>query len=240
MGQILSTCNQQVCKKRLMDVSEARKICKDRTMRKSVVSVYPYEKYVVYLAYVSVLACLPGPVYGNLLSSGGKPLASPTARQQQQLALAARRIPPEIPKRTSSITLNVESPVSLRRAECVGMTVATACSAVVRGGSLSSVQSSSSSSSQEHRHHYHTPYHQQHQRPVPPPPEQHIHVTEHYQQHHRTSSASGPPVYDAVVTNAVWKDKSMRTCPPTTRRRRHRPRTRTSLAAGRRPLTITH
>ncbi|KAH9628223.1 hypothetical protein HF086_006700 [Spodoptera exigua] len=68
-----------------------------------------------------------GPIYGNLLSSGGKPLSSPTARQQQ----------------------HAESPVSLRRAEC---------GAVVRGGSMSSVQSSSSSSSQEHRHHYHQPY----------------------------------------------------------------------------------
>ncbi|XP_041984150.1 IQ motif and SEC7 domain-containing protein 2 isoform X2 [Aricia agestis] len=62
-----------------------------------------------------------GPVYGNLLSSGGKPLSSPTARQQQQLAAIqaanARRHPPEVPKRTSSITLNAESPVSLRR-EC--------------------------------------------------------------------------------------------------------------------------
>ncbi|XP_047036980.1 IQ motif and SEC7 domain-containing protein 3 [Helicoverpa armigera] len=95
-----------------------------------------------------------GPIYGNLLSSGGKPLSSPTARQQQQLAAIqaanARRLPPEVPKRTSSITLNAESPVSLRRAECGG--------AVVRGGSMSSVQSSSSSSSQEHRHHYHQPY----------------------------------------------------------------------------------
>ncbi|CAH0697593.1 unnamed protein product [Spodoptera exigua] len=94
-----------------------------------------------------------GPIYGNLLSSGGKPLSSPTARQQQQLAAIqaanARRLPPEVPKRTSSITLNAESPVSLRRAEC---------GAVVRGGSMSSVQSSSSSSSQEHRHHYHQPY----------------------------------------------------------------------------------
>ncbi|XP_039761371.1 IQ motif and SEC7 domain-containing protein 1 isoform X8 [Pararge aegeria] len=97
-----------------------------------------------------------GPVYGNLLSSGGKPLSSPTARQQQQLAAIqaanARRLPPDVPKRTSSITLNAESPVSLRRAECGG--------AVVRGGSMSSVQSSSSSSSQEHRHHYHQPYQQ--------------------------------------------------------------------------------
>uniref|UniRef100_A0A2A4JVP1 SEC7 domain-containing protein n=1 Tax=Heliothis virescens TaxID=7102 RepID=A0A2A4JVP1_HELVI len=52
-----------------------------------------------------------GPIYGNLLSSGGKPLSSPTARQQQQLAAIqaanARRLPPEVPKRTSSITLNM-------------------------------------------------------------------------------------------------------------------------------------
>lgn len=108
-----------------------------------------------------------GPIYGNLLSSGGKPLSSPTPRQQQQLAAIqaanARRMPPEVPKRTSSITLNAESPVSLRRAEC---------GAVVRGGSMSSVQSSSSSSSQEHRHHYHQPY-------QPRQPETHVHVPEY-------------------------------------------------------------
>ncbi|XP_041984152.1 IQ motif and SEC7 domain-containing protein 1 isoform X3 [Aricia agestis] len=124
-----------------------------------------------------------GPVYGNLLSSGGKPLSSPTARQQQQLAAIqaanARRHPPEVPKRTSSITLNAESPVSLRR-ECAR-------------GSLSSVQSSSSSNSDR--------YHR--------PPEQHIHIQEQ-QYHQRTASGTlyddryavwkrqeAPPYYDA-------------------------------------------
>ncbi|CAH2987217.1 unnamed protein product [Chilo suppressalis] len=135
-----------------------------------------------------------GPIYGNLLSSGGKPLSSPTARQQQQLAAIqaanARRLPPEVPKRTSSITLNAESPVSLRRAECGG--------AVVRGGSMSSVQSSSSSSSQEHRHHYHQPY-------QPRAPEPHVHIPEqHYQAHQR--AASGPALYEPAGNNySVWK-----------------------------------
>ncbi|XP_046974128.1 IQ motif and SEC7 domain-containing protein 3 isoform X2 [Vanessa cardui] len=132
-----------------------------------------------------------GPIYGNLLSSGGKPLSSPTARQQQQLAAIqaanARRHPPEVPKRTSSITLNAESPVSLRRAECGG--------AVVRGGSMSSVQSSSSSSSQEHRHHYHQPY-------QPRAPEPHIHIQEQqFQQHARTASGT---LYEGE-RYAVWK-----------------------------------
>lgn len=130
-----------------------------------------------------------GPIYGNLLSSGGKPLSSPTARQQQQLAAIqaanARRFPPEVPKRTSSITLNAESPVSLRRAECGG--------AVVRGGSMSSVQSSSSSSSQEHRHHYHQPY-------QPRAPEVHVHIQEPSYQHQRTGSSSG---YEERFS--VWK-----------------------------------
>ncbi|XP_026746359.1 IQ motif and SEC7 domain-containing protein 1 isoform X1 [Trichoplusia ni] len=128
-----------------------------------------------------------GPIYGNLLSSGGKPLSSPTARQQQQLAAIqaanARRLPPEVPKRTSSITLNAESPVSLRRAEC---------GAVVRGGSMSSVQSSSSSSSQEHRHHYHQPY-------QPRAPETLV-VSEGYA-HTRSASGGG---YEAE-RYAVWK-----------------------------------
>ncbi|KAG6443644.1 hypothetical protein O3G_MSEX002954 [Manduca sexta] len=139
-----------------------------------------------------------GPIYGNLLSSGGKPLSSPTARQQQQLAAIqaanARRLPPEVPKRTSSITLNAESPVSLRRAEC---------GAVVRGGSMSSVQSSSSSSSQEHRHHYHQPY-------QPRAPEAHSHGEQFthahahaHAAHVRASSASGA-IYDAD-RYAVWK-----------------------------------
>nr|XP_032524930.1 IQ motif and SEC7 domain-containing protein 1 [Danaus plexippus plexippus] len=131
-----------------------------------------------------------GPVYGNLLSSGGKPLSSPTARQQQQLAAIqaanARRHPPEVPKRTSSITLNAESPVSLRRAECGG--------AVVRGGSMSSVQSSSSSSSQEHRHHYHQPY-------QPRAPEPHMHIQEQQFQHARTASGT---LYEGE-RYAVWK-----------------------------------
>ncbi|XP_075987186.1 brefeldin-resistant Arf-GEF family protein schizo isoform X2 [Anticarsia gemmatalis] len=146
-----------------------------------------------------------GPIYGNLLSSGGKPLSSPTARQQQQLAAIqaanARRLPPEVPKRTSSITLNAESPVSLRRAECGG--------AVVRGGSMSSVQSSSSSSSQEHRHHYHQPY-------QPRAPEAHVHIQEPSYQHQRTGSSSGyeerysvwkrqdvPPYYEAPPPQAA-------------------------------------
>ncbi|XP_060807451.1 IQ motif and SEC7 domain-containing protein 2 [Amyelois transitella] len=132
-----------------------------------------------------------GPIYGNLLSSGGKPISSPTARQQQQLAAIqaanARRLPPEVPKRTSSITLNAESPVSLRRAECGG--------AVVRGGSMSSVQSSSSSSSQEHRHHYHQPY-------QPRAPEPHVHIAEQHFQHQR--SASGPAL-EGAERYAVWK-----------------------------------
>ncbi|KAG7296960.1 hypothetical protein JYU34_019872 [Plutella xylostella] len=126
-----------------------------------------------------------GPIYGNLLSSGGKPLSSPTARQQQQLAAiqaaAARRLPPEVPKRTSSITLNAESPVSLRRADC---------GAVARGGSMSSVQSSSSSSSQEHRHHYHQPY-------QPRAPEPHL-LQEHVHSHR--GAMYGPP-----EQYTVWK-----------------------------------
>ncbi|XP_063542845.1 IQ motif and SEC7 domain-containing protein 1 isoform X3 [Cydia strobilella] len=133
-----------------------------------------------------------GPIYGNLLSSGGKPLSSPTARQQQQLAAIqaanARRFPPDVPKRTSSITLNAESPVSLRRAECGAN--------VVRGGSMSSVQSSSSSSSQEHRHHYHQPY-------QPRAPEPHVHIQEqHFQQHQRTASGT---LYEPVNSYGVWK-----------------------------------
>lgn len=140
-----------------------------------------------------------GPIYGNLLSSGGKPLSSPTARQQQQLAALqaqnARRLPPEVPKRTSSITLNAESPVSLRRADC-GATV-TVTGTVVRGGSMSSVQSSSSSSSQEHRHHYHQPY-------QPRPPEPHLHIQEQFQHHHRTASGSG--LYETTNERySVWK-----------------------------------
>ncbi|GBP66747.1 hypothetical protein EVAR_28614_1 [Eumeta japonica] len=39
-GQILSTRNRRAYMKRLMDVSEAREICKDRTMWKFVVSGY--------------------------------------------------------------------------------------------------------------------------------------------------------------------------------------------------------
>ncbi|XP_049881719.1 IQ motif and SEC7 domain-containing protein 1 isoform X2 [Pectinophora gossypiella] len=130
-----------------------------------------------------------GPIYGNLLSTGGKPLSSPTARQQQLAIQAAnaRRLPPEVPKRTSSITLNAESPVSLRRAEC---------GAVVRGGSMSSVQSSSSSSSQEHRHHYHQPY-------QPRAPEPHVHIQEqHFQQHQRTASGT---LFEGGDRYAVWK-----------------------------------
>ncbi|CAK1546729.1 unnamed protein product [Leptosia nina] len=99
-----------------------------------------------------------GPIYGNLLSSGGKPL---------------------------SITLNAESPVSLRRAECGG--------AVVRGGSMSSVQSSSSSSSQEHRH-YHQVYQPRQQEP-------HIHIPEQQFQHSRTASGT---LYEGDRFN-VWK-----------------------------------
>ncbi|KAJ2941039.1 hypothetical protein O0L34_g13170 [Tuta absoluta] len=132
-----------------------------------------------------------GPIYGNLLSTGGKPLSSPTTRQQQQMALAAaaarQRLPPEVPKRTSSITLNAESPVSLRRAEC---------GAGVRGGSMSSVQSSSSSSSQEHRHHYHQPY-------QPRATEPHVHIQEqHFQQHQRTASGT---LFEGPDRFTVWK-----------------------------------
>ncbi|GBP46108.1 hypothetical protein EVAR_26553_1 [Eumeta japonica] len=38
MGQILSTRNRRACLKRLLGVSEAREICKDRTIWKSIVS----------------------------------------------------------------------------------------------------------------------------------------------------------------------------------------------------------
>ncbi|GBP67726.1 hypothetical protein EVAR_40497_1 [Eumeta japonica] len=40
-GQSLSSRNRRACMKRLMDVSEARQICKDRTIRQSIVSAYP-------------------------------------------------------------------------------------------------------------------------------------------------------------------------------------------------------
>jgi hypothetical protein len=47
-----------------------------------------------------------------MLSSGGKPLSSPSLRHQQQLQAMqlsqqymSRRVPPEVPKRTSSITI---------------------------------------------------------------------------------------------------------------------------------------
>ncbi|KPJ00676.1 IQ motif and SEC7 domain-containing protein 1 [Papilio xuthus] len=136
-----------------------------------------------------------GPIYGNLLSSGGKPLSSPSARQQQQLAAlqaAARRLPPEVPKRTSSITLNAESPVSLRRAECGGG---------VRGGSMSSVQSSSSSSSQEHRHHYHQPYQPRAPETQTHLPEPQLQQLQQFQQHQRTASGS---LYEGE-RYAVWK-----------------------------------
>ncbi|GBP33070.1 hypothetical protein EVAR_18548_1 [Eumeta japonica] len=43
-GQILATRNRQACMKRLMDVSEGREICKERTMWKSIVSAYPSGK----------------------------------------------------------------------------------------------------------------------------------------------------------------------------------------------------
>lgn len=53
-----------------------------------------------------------GPIYGNMLSTGGKPLSSPSLRHQQQLSALqhnqsfnSRRVPPEVPKRTSSITI---------------------------------------------------------------------------------------------------------------------------------------
>ncbi|GBP56939.1 hypothetical protein EVAR_33996_1 [Eumeta japonica] len=39
-GQILSTRNRRDCKKKLMGVSEAREVCKDHTMWKSIVSAY--------------------------------------------------------------------------------------------------------------------------------------------------------------------------------------------------------
>ncbi|GBP21692.1 hypothetical protein EVAR_16240_1 [Eumeta japonica] len=43
-GQSLSTRNRQAYMKRLMDVSEAREIFKDRTMWKSIISIYPTGK----------------------------------------------------------------------------------------------------------------------------------------------------------------------------------------------------
>ncbi|GBP08510.1 hypothetical protein EVAR_77189_1 [Eumeta japonica] len=43
-GQILSTRNRRACMKRLMDVNEARDMCKDHTLWKSVVSAYPSGK----------------------------------------------------------------------------------------------------------------------------------------------------------------------------------------------------
>ncbi|GBP79791.1 hypothetical protein EVAR_99314_1 [Eumeta japonica] len=42
--QILNIQNQRACIKRLTNVSEARNICKNRTMRKFLVSAYPSEK----------------------------------------------------------------------------------------------------------------------------------------------------------------------------------------------------
>ncbi|GBP19928.1 hypothetical protein EVAR_11318_1 [Eumeta japonica] len=43
-GQMLSSRNRRACMKRLMDVSEAREISKDRTMKKSVVCLSFWEK----------------------------------------------------------------------------------------------------------------------------------------------------------------------------------------------------
>ncbi|GBP34263.1 hypothetical protein EVAR_13401_1 [Eumeta japonica] len=43
-GQILSTRNRRAYIKRMVDVSEAREICKDRTMSKSIVVFYPLGK----------------------------------------------------------------------------------------------------------------------------------------------------------------------------------------------------
>ncbi|GBP59332.1 hypothetical protein EVAR_40718_1 [Eumeta japonica] len=45
VGQISSTQNRRDCTTRLMDASEAKEICKDRTMWKSIVSAYPSEKW---------------------------------------------------------------------------------------------------------------------------------------------------------------------------------------------------
>lgn len=132
-----------------------------------------------------------GPIYGNLLSTGGKPLSSPTVRQQQQLAALQllRKVPPEVPKRTSSINLSADSPVSVRRGEC--------CEALGnQHGSMSSVQSSGSdSSSLDHRdHNGHHVYQQAAQ----------YGQNQHYQHHHRTASGSG--LYDATNDRyAVWK-----------------------------------
>ncbi|GBP27574.1 hypothetical protein EVAR_18769_1 [Eumeta japonica] len=43
-GQILSTRNRRACMKRLMDVSETREICEDRTIWKSIITFYPSGK----------------------------------------------------------------------------------------------------------------------------------------------------------------------------------------------------
>ncbi|GBP57486.1 hypothetical protein EVAR_36138_1 [Eumeta japonica] len=43
-GHIFSTRNRRACMKRSMDVSDAREICKDRTMWKSLASTYPSGK----------------------------------------------------------------------------------------------------------------------------------------------------------------------------------------------------
>ncbi|VVC99239.1 unnamed protein product [Leptidea sinapis] len=92
------------------------------------------ERHDVDMGYAAIhilLIIFISPIYGNLLSSGGKPLSSPTARQQQQIAAIqaanARRLPPEVPKRTSSITLkrhiytyksNSSNILALRPAPC--------------------------------------------------------------------------------------------------------------------------
>ena len=43
-GQIKSTLNQRACMKRLMNVEEAKEVCKDRSKWKDVVSAYPSGK----------------------------------------------------------------------------------------------------------------------------------------------------------------------------------------------------
>ncbi|XP_077296946.1 brefeldin-resistant Arf-GEF family protein schizo isoform X2 [Arctopsyche grandis] len=82
-----------------------------------------------------------GPIYGNMLSTGGKPLSSPSLRHQQHLNAIqqhnqsfSRRVPPEVPKRTSSITIS-------------GQPVGQGLTAANQHGSMSSVQSSGSDSS---------------------------------------------------------------------------------------------
>ena len=43
-GQVKSTLNRRACMKRIMNVDEAKEVCKDRSKWKEVVSAYPYGK----------------------------------------------------------------------------------------------------------------------------------------------------------------------------------------------------